>query len=344
MFGLYIALAVLLILGILLLIFRISRLVNVVKGTGDETSETSNNINGILMVVFMVVFFGLAGWYSLVYYDDYVPPIASEHGVLTDKLFWRTMWITGIVFVATNVLLFWFSYKYRYKKNNKALFYPHNNNLELIWTGIPAIVLTWLVITGFLAWDGIMSEAPEDSEHIEIMGYQFAWSIRYGGMDNQVGEYDYRLIDAVNDHGVDFSDRSSFDDFKSNNLVIPKGKPVLLKIRAKDVLHSVFIPHMRLKMDAVPGLPTQFWFVANKTTEEMRVEEANPDFNYELACTEICGRGHFSMKKNVIVLEQDEYDAWKADQASWLSKNPEYMSQVPDDLKELAMVTSGINK
>jgi len=344
MFGFYIALAVFLVVAILLLIFRITRLVNVVKGTGEETTQTSNNINGALMMLFMVLFFGLVGWYSWANFDAYEPPVASEHGQLTDKLFWRTMWVTFITFFVTNVLLFYFSWKYRYNKNRKALFYPHNNQLEYIWTGVPAIVLTWLVISGWMAWDGIMSEAPEDSEQIEIMGYQFAWSLRYGGMDNQVGDYDYRLIDAVNSHGQDFSDRAGFDDFQFRDLVIPKGKPVLLKIRARDVLHSVFIPHMRVKMDAMPGMPTQFWFVANKTTEEMRIEEGNPDFNYELACTEVCGRGHFSMKKNVIVLEQDEYDEWKADQKSWLSKNPEYMSQVPDNLKELAVVTAGINE
>ncbi|OEK05303.1 cytochrome c oxidase subunit II [Roseivirga misakiensis] len=344
MFVFYIALAVFLVVAILLVIFRISRLFDIVKGTGDKVVTGSNNTNAVMMIVFMVMFFGLSIWYSWANYDAYTPPVASEHGELTDKLFWRTMWITGLVFAVTNILLFIFSYKYRYQENRKAEFYPHNNKLEVIWTGIPAIVLTWLVITGWMAWDGIMSEAPEESEQIEIMGYQFQWSLRYGGIDNQVGDFDYRLIDAVNAHGQDLTDRSNFDDFISNSLVIPKGEPVLLKIRARDVLHSVFIPHMRVKMDAVPGMPTQFWFVANKTTAEMRVEEGNPEFNYELACTEVCGKGHFSMKKNVLVLEPEEYREWKADQESWLSKHPEYMSQVPEDLKELALVTTGINE
>jgi cytochrome c oxidase subunit 2 len=344
MFGVYIVLAIFLILAILLLIFRVTRLVNVVKGSEEKVSTASNNINAILMVVFMVVFFGLMAWYSWVNFDAYDPPVASDHGIVTDRLFWRTMWITVIVFVITHILLFVFAYKYRYQANRRADFYPHNNKLELLWTGVPAIVLTWLVISGWMAWSDITKAAPDDAEQIEIMGYQFAWSLRYGGMDNEVGDYDYRLIDAVNSHGQDFSDRTGFDDFQNQNLVIPKGKPVLLKIRARDVLHSVFIPHMRLKMDAMPGMPTQFWFVANKTTEEIRVEEGNPDFNYELACTEVCGSGHFSMKKTVTVLEQADYDKWKAEQKSWLSKNPDYMSQVPENLRELAVVTAGINE
>jgi len=344
MFGFYIVLAIFLVLAILLLIFRVSRLVSIVKGSDEKSITGSNDVNAMLMVVFMVLFFGLMAWYSYVHFDAYDPPVASDHGIVTDKLFWRTMWITGIVFVITHILLFVFAYKYRYRENHRAEFYPHNNKLELLWTGVPAIVLTWLVISGFAAWSDITSKAPEDAEQIEITGQQFVWMIRYGGMDNEVGAYDYRLIDATNDLGMDLTDKANFDDFRNNSIVLPKGRPVLLKIRAKDVLHSVYMPHMRLKMDAVPGMPTQFWFVPNKTTEEMRIEENNPEFNFELACAEICGESHFAMRRVVTVLEPEEYDKWKAEQISWLAKNPDYMSQVPENLKELAVVTAGINE
>ena len=344
MFGFYLFLAVFLVLGILLMIFRISRLINIVKGSDTKRVGSSNNVNAILMVMFLIIGFGLAIWYSYANFDLYDPPVASEHGVLTDKLFWRTMWITGLVFVITHILLFYFAYKYRYREDQKALFYPHNNKLEYLWTGVPAIVLTWLVISGWMAWEDIMAPAPKDAEQIEVLGMQFQWSLRYGGMDNNVGDYDYRLIDDVNINGQDFTDRAGFDDFLSRDLVVPKGKTVLLKIRARDVLHSVFIPHFRLKMDAVPGMPTQFKFVATKTTQEMRDELGNQDFNYELACTEICGQAHFSMRKNVVVLEQDEYEKWKAEQATFLSQNPKYLSEIPEDLQELAIVTAGIEK
>ena len=344
MFGFYLLLAVFLVLAILILIFRISRLINVVKGSYEKRVTASNNVNGVLMMAFLIIGFGIMAWYSLAYFDLYDPPVASEHGVLTDKLFWRTMWITGLVFVITHILLFWFGYKYRYNENKKALFYPENNKLELLWTGVPAVVLTWLVISGWMAWDGITSEASEDAEQIEVFGHQFAWVIRYGGMDNDLGDHDYRLIDNTNNLGQDFTDRAGFDDFQFKDLVVPKGQEVVLKIRARDVLHSVYIPHFRLKMDAMPGMPTQFKFIATKTTQEMRDELEDPEFNYELACTEICGNGHFSMRKIVKVLEPEEYAKWKAEQKTWLSKNPDYMTQVPDELKELAMVTAGIDE
>jgi len=344
MFGFYLFLAVFLILGILLLIFRISRLVNVVKGTDKKWVSGSNRVNAIMWLLFLIIGFALMFYYSAYYFDDYDIPIASEHGELTDKLFWRTMWVTGLVFIITHILLFWFSFKYRYNENRRAHFYPHNNSLELLWTVVPAIVLTWLVISGWMAWEDIMAPAPKDAEQIEVLGMQFTWSIRYGGADNNVGDYDYRLIDATNVHGQDFNDRAGFDDFNSLDVVIPKGKVILLKIRARDVLHSVYLPHFRVKMDAVPGMPTQFKFTATKTTQEMRDELGNQDFDFEMACAEICGRGHFSMRKKVVVLEQAEYDEWKAKQKTFLATNPEFMADVPEDMKELAIVSSRIEQ
>src|SRR5690606_30936617 len=153
----------------------------------------------------------------------------------------------------------------------------------------------------------------------------------------------YKFIDAVNEFGLDLqNDKNTFDDFKSLELHLPVNKEILLKIRAKDVLHSVFLPHFRVKMDAVPGMPTQFKFIVTKTTEQMRTETGNPNFNYELACTEICGRGHFSMKMSVIVEDEASYEQWKASQESWLKQNPDYLNKIPVELREAAMIKAGI--
>ncbi len=340
-----IAIGVILVIAILLTIFRIQTLVSVAKSSEKKTkAPTGNNTNALLFLLFLVGSFILMFWYSIKEFDNYQLPIASEHGVVTDQLFWVTMAITGVVFLITHVLLFWFSYRYKYQENKRAYFFPHNDRLEVIWTIVPALVLTVLVISGWQAWSDITSKAPDDAEEVEIMGYQFAWRVRYPGMDNNLGNYDFRLIDAENEFGMDFSDKASFDDFTPRDMVLPKGKPVLLRIRARDVLHSVFAPHFRLKMDAVPGMPTQFWFVPTKTTEEMRIETGNPNFTYEIACTEICGRGHFSMRLQVVVLEPEEYEKWKSEQQPWLANKPDYLAKVPDHLKELATITSGLNQ
>lgn len=332
-----------LLVAIIIAVLRISSLSSVAQDTDKKVDIKSNKWNGALMLLFLLVSGVVTLYFSTSWFDEYTLPLASEHGALTDKLFWITMGITGAVFILTQVLLFYFSFRYQYREGSRAHYYPENDKLEIVWTVVPAIALTVLVISGLRAWNDITSEAPDNAEVVEIMGQQFAWSTRYPGKDGELGAYDYRLIDPVNSFGIDFTDRNAFDDFVPREMHIPKGKPVLFKIRARDVLHSVFAPHFRLKMDAVPGMPTKFWFVPTKTTEEMRAETGNPDFNYEIACTEICGRGHFSMRMLVVVDEPQDFENWKAEQESWLSKNPEYMAKIPENMKELAMINAGIS-
>lgn len=338
MYGFLIAVGVLLLLSIIWMVYRIQTLVSVVKGSDKKIASGSNKVNAILFVVFLVGSGILMFWYSIKEFDNYQLPIASEHGVVTDRLFWITMAITGVVFLITHILLFIFPYKYQYKESRKATFYPDNNKLEIIWTAVPGVVLAGLVISGWMAWSDITAPAPENAHVIEVMGYQFAWDIRYAGKDNVLGEHDFRLITAQNSAGVNFKDKNAVDDFFSPVVVIPKGEPVLFKIRARDVLHSVFAPHMRLKMDAVPGMPTRFWFVATKTTEEMRAETGNPEFNYEIACTEICGRGHNGMRKVIEVVEPEAYQKWFAEQKTFLQNDPSLANGMEPEMNELAEI------
>lgn len=344
MMSLIIGLGVFLLLAILFLIFRLGSLVSIAKGVKPDKVDSSNSINAALFVVFLVV--SLAGffWYSFAYFDDYTLPVASEHGAWTDTLFWITMAITVVAFVIISIIMFVFLYQYQHREGQKAKFYPDNHYLELAWTIVPAIVLAVLIFTGLRAWNDITSPASEDAELVELIGQQFAWTARYPGVkDNELGKVNFQLIDNFgNEFGLDLTDKNSFDDFKSLELRLPKGKEILLKIRAKDVLHSVFLPHFRVKMDAVPGMPTQFKFVATKTTEEMRSMTGNPNFNYEMACTEICGRGHFSMRMPVLVMEPEDYEKWKNSQDSWLKQNPDYLKKVPVELREYAMIKSGL--
>jgi cytochrome c oxidase subunit 2 len=342
MMTLIVVLGVVLVLAILFLIFRLGSLVGVAKGKKQDDLGSSNSINALLFVLFAVFGFGAFFWYSFAYFDDYTLPIASEHGQVTDTLFWVTMAITVVAFTIISIVKFVFIYQYQFKEGRKATFFPDNHYLELAWTIIPAIVLAVLVFTGLRAWNDITSPASDQAEVIEVIAQQFAWSVRYPGNDNVLGDYHYQKIDAFNEFGLDLTDNKTYDDFKSLELHIPKGKEILLKIRAKDVLHSVFLPHFRVKMDAVPGMPTQFKFTATKTTQEMRDELDNPEFNYELACTEICGKGHFSMKMSVVVDTEEDFEKWKKSQESWLKQNPDYLSKVPANLRESAMIKAGI--
>lgn len=336
MTSLIIVLGVILVLVILYLIFKVARLVSIAKGKKtDERVDSANSINAFLFIVFMVVSLGAFFWYSFTHYEGYTLPIASVHGAWTDTLFWITMAVTVIAFSIISIVMFVFIYQYRYQEGRKAKYYPDNHYLELAWTIIPAIVLAVLIFTGLRAWNDITSPASKDAEVIELIGQQFTWTARYPGVvDNTLGKINFRNIDAINEFGLDLTDQNSMDDFKSLELHLPVSRPeqdkpkeVLLVIRAKDVLHSVFLPHFRVKMDAVPGMPTQFKFEVTKTTQEMRDELGNQNFNYELACTEICGRGHFSMKMIVVVEEQEAYEAWKRGQESWSKQNAEYVQK-----------------
>jgi len=338
MYGFLIAFGLVLLVSIIWMVYRIQTLLTVVKGSDKKVVSGSNKINGMLMMVFLIGMGALLFWYSIKEFDNYQLSIASEHGIVTDRLFWITTAVTGAVFLITHILLFWFGYKYQYQEDKRAAYYPDNNKLEVIWTLVPALVLTVLVVTGWKAWSDITSPAPDNAHQVEILGYQFAWEIRYAGGDGQMGEFDYRLISPTNSRGVNFSDRNALDDFGAQNVVIPKGEPVVFKIRARDVLHSVFVPHMRIKMDAVPGMPTMFWFVPNKTTAEMREELGDEEFEYELACTELCGNGHYTMRKIVTVLEPDAYQKWVAEQPTFIEQDPSLIADLPDELKELAEI------
>lgn len=336
-------------IGILVVVFLgltilvVSRMQKALRGVNVADHDTSkpegNSWNAMMFIVVLVLGTIALVWSYLSASTDFLPTASSVHGRRTDDLFWFSMGILTIPFLAVNFLLFYFSWRYQYKPGRKATFYPENHRLELIWTVIPAIVMAMLVFTGWRAWSDITSDAPKDAEVFEIMGKQFAWYIRYPGVDNnKLGNYNYRMIDAQNEMGIDLSDENAFDDFiNTSELHIPVNKPVLLKIRARDVLHSVFIPHMRVKMDAVPGMPTKFWFVADKSTAEMRAETGNPKFDYEIACTEVCGRGHFAMKLRLIVEDEVSYRKWMAEQKTFLETYPDYLAKVPDNLKPKAM-------
>lgn len=345
------ALIILLILVLLVVItIQISKVTELSgKIRGEEVAfQQDNDRTAVWMVVFVILFL-VASVVSAVYYKDvmlgYGPlGAASAHGVKLDSVFNTTLFFTGIVFVLTQFLLFWYSYKYRSKKGRKALFFSHDNTLEYVWTGIPALVMTFLVVKGLIVWNEVMADVAADEEVIEIeaTGYQFAWDIRYPGPDGLLGEKDYTLIkQGLNPLGQDWTDEKNHDDFIPDQIYLPVNKKVRVRITAKDVLHNFYLPHFRVKMDAVPGIPSYFVFTPTVTTEEFRSRlETNENwaglsdpedpesptkweaFEYELACAELCGIGHFSMKKIVKIVSEEEYNAWLEEQNSY------YLTQV----------------
>jgi cytochrome c oxidase subunit 2 len=304
-------------------IAKASEYVSVLKGE-EKSFRQNNRINAFLMIVFLVL--GLAGawWCNELFYNKTLlaQPAASDHGEKIDFMLIITIAVTGVVFVLTQILLFWFAYKYQFSEKRTVFYFPHNNKLELIWTVVPAIFLTVLVGFGLFYWFKITGDAPKDAQIVEITGKQFNWMMRYPGKDNVLGRKNYRLTDAPNGNalGVDWEDGASHDDIEATEMHLVVGKPVQLVINAQDVIHDVGLVHFRLKMDAVPGIPTTLWFTPLYTTAQMKEITGNKDFVYEISCDQMCGSGHYSMRGVIVVETQEEYDAWMA------SKKPQYLT------------------
>ena len=326
---LFVVLIVIMIFVVIFQIAKASEYVSVLKG--EENARRQNNkINGFLMIAFLV--FGLLGawWCNELYYGKTLFPqgSASVEGEKIDLMLYITIGITGVVFVITQVLLFWFAFKYQEKDGKKAYFFPHNTKLELIWTTVPAIFLTVLVVFGLKYWFKITGDPPKDHVLVEITGHQFGWDMRYPGEDGILGKINYKLYNkpAGNTLAVDFDDPESHDDLRSNEMHLPVGKAVKLVIHAQDVIHDVGLSHFRMKMDAVPGIPTTMWFTPKYTTEEMKVRTGNPNFVYEISCDQMCGAGHFSMRGVIVVETEAEYRKWLAEQ------KPEYFALFPGNV------------
>ncbi|MEO3405318.1 cytochrome c oxidase subunit II [Mucilaginibacter sp. CAU 1740] len=279
-----------------------------------------NNVMGIICLIFLIL--GLYGsyWSFTEQGSMTLPEAASQHGVKIDEMFTVTTILTMIVFFITQILLFTFLFRYRYSEKRRAHFLPHNNTIEKIWTIIPAVVLTILVVFGFFTWQKIMNSENVDGDiNIDVTGHQFAWELRYPGKDGKLGPKDFRLVSANNNLGVNFKKKSSFDDLKVDTMYLPVNKSIRLNILAQDVIHSVYIPYFRVQLNAVPGLPTYFKFVPTITTAQMRTKLDDPKFEYILLCNKICGGGHYNMQKVVRVVSEAEYQSWLSRQKPYLN-------------------------
>ena len=330
-------------------VWQMGKIFQLSKGKADANSQIANdkdnNVNGWLSLMFVLFIYVLAFVSHWKWSNVFLPQSASEHGVDIDQLWLISMVLIFIVGIVTQWLLFYFSFKYRGRKSQRATFYADNDKLEFIWTIIPVIVLAGLIIYGLFTWTDIMNfDEDEDPMIIELYAYQFDWRARYGGDDNVLGEANVRLIEGANILGVDTSDPNAQDDIVVNELHLPVGRKVLFKMRSQDILHSAYMPHFRAQMNCVPGMITQFGFTPTITTEEMRLDPDIVDkvqrindirrknsekliaegeepleayeFDYLLLCNKICGNNHYNMQMKIVVETEEEYNAWIKEQAT----------------------------
>jgi cytochrome c oxidase subunit 2 len=191
-------------------------------------------------------------------------------------------------------------WKYGESVSGRATYSHGSNQLEVIWTVVTAVVFIALAVMGQSVWASLrLHDAPAGSYPVEVVAQQFQWNFHYGGSDNVFGRTEPTLIDdsALNFIGIDETDPNAKDDAVTASLVIPVNRPVELRLRSKDVIHSFWVPELRFKQDLVPGMEIKVHFTANKVGK------------YELACAELCGQLHFKMKSYMLVLPDEEHRA-----------------------------------
>jgi cytochrome c oxidase subunit II len=215
----------------------------------------------------------------------WLPANINDHGAVIDNLFLFILVLTGVIFVATGLALFWFLWKYDAARNPQPVAFTHGSHtLEVVWSIIPAATLVFIAIYQMNAWADAKMKRPKFPDGrlrppiAEITARQFEWRVRYAGEDGALGTTD--------------------DVFTVNDLHLPVSEEIVLSIKSQDVLHSFFLPNLRVKQDVVPGMKQFVWFRPNKTGA------------YDIVCAELCGWGHYKMRGRVTFVGREEFDRW----------------------------------
>jgi cytochrome c oxidase subunit 2 len=244
-----------------------------------------------------------------------LPALASAHGGQIDRLIGWTHVFMFILFVGWGGFFVYALIRFRRSRHPVADYTgikSHASNYSEVAVAVVEAIL--LFAFSIPIWAARVDRLPPENEAlvVEVTGEQFAWNIHYAGPDRKFGHTDIKLIDTQsNPLGLDRSDPAAKDDVTNlNQLYLPVNTPIIVKLRSKDVIHSFGVPEFRVKQDAVPGLTIPIWFVPNVTTAEMRTRTGNPEFQYEIACAQLCGLGHAKMRGFVTVQTAEEFQKW----------------------------------
>jgi cytochrome c oxidase subunit 2 len=267
-------------------------------------SKPAHSIQGPLLALFFLLLVVISSGLFL-QRRWWLPELASVHGVDVDRVFLVTLVITGILFIGLQLLLGWFSLRYS-DGHGRVTRHWIGPKLEkrFAWTagviifGVDIMIFALGESQWFKAWGA----PPPDASVVEVTAEQFMWHFRYAGKDGSFGRTEPRLVSITNPLGIDVSDPASRDDIVSTNqLHLAEDVPVRLQLRAKDVIHSFFLPNLRVKQDVVPGMKIEIWFQPAESGQ------------YEIACAQLCGLGHYRMRAFLTVEPQAQLEKWLAD-------------------------------
>jgi cytochrome c oxidase subunit 2 len=254
-----------------------------------------------------------------------LPALAATHGAQIDNLVGWIHVFMLVLFVGWGGFFLYAIFRFRQSRNPVAD-YTGVISKNSTYSEIGVAVVEAVLLIGFAIplWAARIESIPPENQAlaVNLTPEQFAWNVRYAGPDGIFGRTDIKLIDLQsNPLGVDRSDPAAKDDITTvNQLYLPVNKPIIVNLRSKDVIHSFNVPEFRVKQDAIPGLTIPIWFIPNVTTAEMRTRTGNPQFQYEIACAQLCGLGHYRMRGFVTVLSADEFQKWMDDEEAKLKE------------------------
>jgi cytochrome c oxidase subunit 2 len=244
-----------------------------------------------------------------------LPPLAAAHGGQIDNLIGWIHIFMLILFVGWGGFFLYTLARFRQSRNPVAD-YKGVTSHRSTYLEIGVAVVEAILLIGFAIplWAARVEAMPSENEAlvVQVTGEQFAWNIHYAGPDGKFGRTDLKLLDLQsNPLGLDRSDPVGQDDVTTvNQLYLPVNRPTIVKLRSKEVIHSFGVPEFRVKQDAIPGLTIPIWFVPTVTTAEMRTRTGNAEFQYEIACAQLCGLGHARMRGYVTVQTAEEFQRW----------------------------------
>jgi cytochrome c oxidase subunit 2 len=244
-----------------------------------------------------------------------LPVLAAAHGGQIDSLIGWIHVFMLILFVGWTGFFAYCLVRFRRSRHPVANYTGVKSHASS-YSEIGVAVVEGILLIGFAIplWAARVGELPPESEAlvVQVTAEQFAWNVRYAGSDGVFGRTDIKLLDLqTNPLGIDRSDPAAKDDVTTlNQLYLPANRQIIVKLRSKDVIHSFGVPEFRVKQDAIPGFTIPIWFVPTVTTEEMRTQTGNPEFQYEIACAQLCGLGHYRMRGFVTVLGTEEFQMW----------------------------------
>ena len=247
-----------------------------------------------------------------------LPALAATHGGQIDSLLgWMHVFML-VLFVGWGAFFTYVLIRFRRSRHPVATYAGVKSHASsYLEGGVLVVELVLLFAFSIPIWAARVDHIPPESEAlvVQVTAEQFAWNVRYAGPDGVFGRTDITLLDAqTNPLGLDRSDPAAKDDVTTlNQLYLPVNTPIIVRLRSKDVIHSFGVPEFRVKQDAIPGLTIPTWFVPTVTTAEMRTRTGNPEFQYEIACAQLCGLGHYRMRGFVTVQTAEEFQKWMAD-------------------------------